>query len=555
MKKLLSALLCAVLIISAVPFSVFAYEQDEIFEEMTVNDMLVMEGQEFNIYNYKDLTLSYSVSDDTILSSDGNGVFKALKAGTSDIILTLGKNSKSFKVTVCEPESKVTSAGKSPVMGYFGSKSVFGNECVTMLTSDGDLYLVYKNESKIIAKNVREHRVVGSPLNWNKLDIISTDGKYYRWTYNTESKTMSTDLLYSCIPKQVTDLYTLTNDNSVIKNSDSTVICRNAKKVSNSGFVLFSDGTLKDMNADMSTVADDITDLDPVSPVAVKNGGLLFRYDKNEDGSYTGKLVDSGVMGYLSSTRLYTKDDYTTKVYDNNKTVKVCDFAAKDALVTDNAVCLVDSENTVYKKSSYDSAEINILGINFSYFYSDSDTFGYISTDSNAVMSDGTVKPYYGDIENSDFRIDENKDLYTDFGSGKEVKVMTSVEKMLVSPSDGKTAFFIRSDGSIWSCDNWTWYPRKKSDSKKFYPVKCFTEYTPGDVNQDGKVTASDARLALRYSAKLQTLTNAQIKAADANSDGKVTAADARILLRYAAGLAILDFIKNNDQPDDNAKG
>lgn len=555
MKKLLSALLCAVLIISAVPFSVFAYEQDEIFEEMTVNDMLVMEGQEFNIYNYKDLTLSYSVSDDTILSSDGKGVFKALKAGTSDIILTLGKNSKSFKVTVCEPESKVTSAGKSPVMGYFGSKSVFGNECVTMLTSDGDLYLVYKNESKIIAKNVREHRVVGSPLNWNKLDIISTDGKYYRWTYNTESKTMSTDLLYSCIPKQVTDLYTLTNDNSVIKNSDSTVICRNAKKVSNSGFVLFSDGTLKDMNADMSTVADDITDLDPVSPVAVKNGGLLFRYDKNEDGSYTGKLVDSGVMGYLSSTRLYTKDDYTTKVYDNNKTVKVCDFAAKDALVTDNAVCLVDSENTVYKKSSYDSAEINILGINFSYFYSDSDTFGYISTDSNAVMSDGTVKPYYGDIENSDFRIDENKDLYTDFGSGKEVKVMTSVEKMLVSPSDGKTAFFIRSDGSIWSCDNWTWYPRKKSDSKKFYPVKCFTEYTPGDVNQDGKVTASDARLALRYSAKLQTLTNAQIKAADANSDGKVTAADARILLRYAAGLAILDFIKNNDQPDDNAKG
>lgn len=555
MKKLLSALLCAVLIISAVPFSVFAYEQDEIFEEMTVNDMLVMEGQEFNIYNYKDLTLSYSVSDDTILSSDGNGVFKALKAGTSDIILTLGKNSKSFKVTVCEPESKVTSAGKSPVMGYFGSKSVFGNECVTMLTSDGDLYLVYKNESKIIAKNVREHRVVGSPLNWNKLDIISTDGKYYRWTYNTESKTMSTDLLYSCIPKQVTDLYTLTNDNSVIKNSDSTVICRNAKKVSNSGFVLFSDGTLKDMNADMSTVADDITDLDPVSPVAVKNGGLLFRYDKNEDGSYTGKLVDSGVMGYLSSTRLYTKDDYTTKVYDNNKTVKVCDFAAKDALVTDNAVCLVDSENTVYKKSSYDSAEINILGINFSYFYSDSDTFGYISTDSNAVMSDGTVKPYYGDIENSDFRIDENKDLYTDFGSGKEVKVMTSVEKMLVSPSDGKTAFFIRSDGSIWSCDNWTWYPRKKSDSKKFYPVKCFTEYTPGDVNQDGKVTAADARLALRYSAKLQMLTNAQMKAADANADGKVTAADARILLRYAAGLAILDFIKNNDQPDDNAKG
>ena len=555
MKKFLSALLCAVMTVSAVPFYAYAYEQDEIFEEMTVNDMLVMEGQEFNIYNYKNLTLSYSVSDNKILSSDGNGGFTALKTGTSDIILTLGKNSKSFKVTVCEPESKVTSAGKPPVMGYFGSKSVFGNECVTMLTSDGDLYLVYKNESKIIAKNVREHKIAGSPLNWNKLDIISTDGKYYRWTYNTESKTASIDLLYNYIPKQVTDLYTLTNDNRVIKNSDSTVICKNAKKVSNSGFVLFADGTLKDINADLSTVADDITDLDPVSPVAVKNGGLLFRYDKSEEGSYTGKLVDSGVTGYLSSTRLYAKDDYTTKIYDNNKTVKVCDFAAKNALVTDNAVCLVDSENTVYKKSSYDSADIKKLGINFSYFYSDNDTFGYISTDSNAVMSDGTVKPYYGDIENSDFRIDENKDLFTDFGSGKEVKVMTSVEKMLVSPTDGKTAFFIRSDGSVWACDNWTWYPRKKSDSQKFYPVKCFTESPPGAVKQDGKVTAADARLALRYSAKLQTLNNAQLKAADANADGKVTATDARILLRYAAGLAILDFINSTEKSDDNAKG
>lgn len=555
MKKILSALLCAVLIVSAMPFSAFAYKQDEIFEEMTVSDMLVMEGQIFSIYNYNNLALSYSVSDDKILSSDGNGGFTALKTGTSDIILTLGKNSKSFKVTVCAPERKVTSAGKPPVMGFFGSKSVFGNECVTMLTSDGDLYLVYKNESKIIAKNVKEHKIVGSPLNWNKLDIISSDGKYYRWTYNTDSKTMSTDLLYNYIPKQVTDLYTLTDENKVIRISDGEVVCENAKKVSNSGLVLFSDGTLKDINADMSTVSDDITDLDPAFPVAVKNGGMLFRYDKNEDGSYTAKLVDSGVTGYLSSTRLYTKDDYTTKVYEANKTVKVCDFAAKDALVTDNAVCLADNENTVYKKTSYDSSDMKILGKNFSYFYSDSDSFGYISTESTAVTSDGTVKSYYGDIEKSDFRIDENKDLYTDFGSGNEVKVMTSVEKMLLSPADGKTAFLMRSDGTVYSCDNWTWYPRKKSGSQKFYPVKCFSEYTPGDVNQDGKINAADARLALRYSARLQSLTNAQIKAADADADGKVTATDARLLLRYAAGLAILDFIKNNDQPDDNAKG
>ncbi len=555
MKRFIALFMCLLTVIVSLSFTAFAYEQDEQFEEMTVNDMLVMTGQFFNIYNYKNLTLSYSVSDESILSSDGKGGFTALKAGTSDIILTLGKNSKSFKVTVCDPESNVTSAGESPVLGFFGSKSVFGNECVTLLTSDGDLYLISENESKIIAKNVQSHTAVGSHLEWNKLLLTSTDGKCYLLTYNSETKVWASDLLYNYIPKQVTDLYILTDKNKVVRISDNKVLCENAKKVSNCGLVLLTDGTLKDMTEDMSTVAENITDLDPAFPVAVKEGGLLFKYDKNDGGSYSNKLIDSGVTGYLSSTRLYTKDDNTTKIYDGGKTVKVCSFAAADALVTDNAVCLVDSESTVYIKSSFDDENINILGKNFSYFFSESDSFGYVSTDSKIIMSDGTEKSYYGDIDSSDFRIDENKDLYTDFGSGSEVKVMTSVEKMLISPADGKTAFFIRSDGSVWSCDNWTWYPRKKSESQKFYPVKCFTEYTPGDVNQDGKVTAADARLTLRYASKLETFSNAQIKAADANADGKVTATDARLILRYAAGLAILDFLNNNDKTDDSAKG
>lgn len=56
-----------------------------------------------------------------------------------------------------------------------------------------------------------------------------------------------------------------------------------------------------------------------------------------------------------------------------------------------------------------------------------------------------------------------------------------------------------------------------------------------GDVDGDGKVTAADARLALRAAAGLVKLdANAKI-AADVNYDGKVTAADAREILRRAA--------------------
>lgn len=66
-----------------------------------------------------------------------------------------------------------------------------------------------------------------------------------------------------------------------------------------------------------------------------------------------------------------------------------------------------------------------------------------------------------------------------------------------------------------------------------------------GDVNCDGKVTASDARLVLRYYTGLETSVPAfaeygaetAIRMADVSADGKISAADARDILRYAADI------------------
>ena len=63
------------------------------------------------------------------------------------------------------------------------------------------------------------------------------------------------------------------------------------------------------------------------------------------------------------------------------------------------------------------------------------------------------------------------------------------------------------------------------------------TKNIPGDINNDGNVTASDARIALRTSAKLHSLTEKEIKQADMDSDGRVTASDARKILRISAKL------------------
>ncbi len=58
-----------------------------------------------------------------------------------------------------------------------------------------------------------------------------------------------------------------------------------------------------------------------------------------------------------------------------------------------------------------------------------------------------------------------------------------------------------------------------------------------GDLDIDGKVTAIDARTALRISAQIEKGTAYQITVADMNADGRITAIDARKILRIAAQL------------------
>lgn len=74
-----------------------------------------------------------------------------------------------------------------------------------------------------------------------------------------------------------------------------------------------------------------------------------------------------------------------------------------------------------------------------------------------------------------------------------------------------------------------------------------------GDVDNKGDVTAADARLVLRYCAKLESFNSDQLKAADVDMDGDVTPLDARAILRIAAGLdmsANIDLTYRSDSDD-----
>ncbi len=58
-----------------------------------------------------------------------------------------------------------------------------------------------------------------------------------------------------------------------------------------------------------------------------------------------------------------------------------------------------------------------------------------------------------------------------------------------------------------------------------------------GDIDNDGQITAGDARLALRASVGLEMLTTRQKHIGDIDKDNIITAGDARLILRWSVGM------------------
>lgn len=88
-----------------------------------------------------------------------------------------------------------------------------------------------------------------------------------------------------------------------------------------------------------------------------------------------------------------------------------------------------------------------------------------------------------------------------------------------------------------------------------FLMLSSAQEVLIGDVNLDGKVTATDARAVLRFATQLDKYDDNQKLIADANKDGKVSAVDARVVLRIAARLIESPGVVNiEEQPTNDGR-
>ncbi len=73
------------------------------------------------------------------------------------------------------------------------------------------------------------------------------------------------------------------------------------------------------------------------------------------------------------------------------------------------------------------------------------------------------------------------------------------------------------------------------------FEIKNNYKVLRGDVDLDGSITSSDARLALRNAVGLEELSEKSLLAADADYDKDITSSDARLILRAAVGLEVLN--------------
>lgn len=123
-----------------------------------------------------------------------------------------------------------------------------------------------------------------------------------------------------------------------------------------------------------------------------------------------------------------------------------------------------------------------------------------------------------------------------------------NVQNVIVQLNDDGTYSFIYEDGlttyALGSYDAttypgqraiWSAYSGSVANNQKWNFYR--TVFERGDVDLNYVVTASDARLILRYSLNMETFTALQQYLADIDGSGEVDSGDARLADRYAVGL------------------
>lgn len=526
---------------------------DALTEDVTIH---VMQGQTIALNDYiiSINTSPYIIKVET--SSSNEIIFDTTHQMPTGVILLTGKKAGEYRVTVTfpslvkemtvvvhAPEESVTEISNNiPELrngvGLQYADNTFISAYRTEFTAlypSGELYYINEAQEIQLSDRAKEYGYVyagNDVYHPNQVNILEQDGSLWNWRWEKGAAqpektrvaenivqisgaasvdTTGTLWIEDTRLKNVTDVIDLTKNAQCILKSDGTV-WKNAYDYYKNPHE-FKEGHYEQIDQDVKALID--LDDSVINPM-------------HNDFSYFALYANS----------FYIKNDNTTWVYRQDHAEKMAGFNITDIAIGEYGnLFVVDETGAVWRIAQDDPSDCTKVGENFcDWSYNYRNNFYPMLRGFRA--QDGRCYDINGDEIEDNLHPDGSQWYNYSFFPIEPFQLLSSVENYLGCPGMElrllPSFIMTRSDGSIWGY--------RFNEASMDYPVMIkepigAESYTLGDVNLDGKVNTTDARLALRGAAKLEALTPQQILAADVNKNGKADTSDARKILRGAAKL------------------
>ena len=501
-------------------------------------------------------TVTSSSSDGAALRiepSEGNNIIAYVAKGSNLYITESGVNSVGAKWYKTEDgyyikasETEFKSADKLSSAGFEGKTSVISGLYSAAPVEDDENSAVYEPAVyKITASalNVRKSAVsgtvIGSLANGTLVDVLEVSGVWGKIDYNGTAGWICLDYA------QRVDEASLPLEFSSIKLSENKI---------ETGSSITCTVSMADNVKCMYTFSIYDINGEPVYASSYSQTKSSFTYTANDAGYYYFKIdaqdsLGRSVVGYSGNFVAFDKlqlDSVTCNVDSFTYAYETVSWIANASCVSDNAVynyslycdgALVAETQSAIPEFSYtpEHSGSYILKVCISDEHSQTDivssddvtVYSALAIDSiNLSASSVLVGTSVNCAISASGGTGEYTYCFSVFNDGKLIKngsFSKASEVLQTFSESGTYTFFctVMDSGSMIVSSF-------SADIVVFDRMK-------GDANSDGKVTAQDARLVLRASAMLETLSESSRAAADVNNDGNVNAYDARCILRYAA--------------------
>ena len=537
---------------------------DALTEDVTLH---LMQGQSKNINNHvvdiesssfrTHIVEAESPSENgVVFDTERPNVLTGKETGEYRVIVTfegtetIGPLVKELTVVVHAPEVPVAEvANNIPELGdwvnlqyYDGDNDSYnnayitaGSDGITALYPSGELYYIDEAQEIKLSDHAKNYTYVGRGIYPDQVNILEQDGSLWEWRWKESAE-----------------------------QPEKTHVADDIVKISGDAALDTEDSLW--ISGDRLNHVTDIADLTEDAQRILKTDGTVWEnvYNYNYDpywfkeGCY--EQIDQDVKAIINDS-IYVKNDNTTWVNNSwDGKEKIAGFSLTD--ITEESLLdyidqegrynyadfyiAVDEAGAVWKIRVEDPNDCVKIGEDF-------DSWQLLANDEIGFRTqDGRYYEFNGEEKYPSLRADKslwfiyswdswevyNDEHGEDTSLGSPYQILSDVEDYRANGGMGLYPHvMVRSDGSIWGY-------RFNADSK-YVPVMVKAPidkdrapaFTLGDVNLDGKVNTSDARLALRGAATLETLTDQQILAADVNKNGKADTSDARKILRVAANL------------------